>query len=72
MFPNIEAERGRLKISQEYLAQILGVSPRTFTNWMGGKTDIPATALIKMAQLFHCPVDYLLGLDPPTPRNPAA
>lgn len=65
MFPNIEAERGRLKMSQEYLAKMLDVSPRTLTNWLSGKTDISVSALVKMSKLFHCTVDYLLGLDDP-------
>lgn len=65
MFPNIEAERGRLKMSQEYLAEVLGVSPRTLSNWLTGKTDISVEALIKMSKLFHCTVDYLLGLNDP-------
>lgn len=62
MFPNIEAERGRTKISQNYLAEHLGVSLSTLKNWMSGKTDIPAVALIKMSKLWGVSIDYLLGL----------
>lgn len=64
MFPNIEAERARLKMSQQYLAECLGVSVRTLSNWMGGKTEIPCSAITRMAKLFGCSTDYLLGFDP--------
>lgn len=62
MFLNIEAERARRKLSQQYLAEYLGVSPRTFSNWIGGKTEIPCSAITKMSQLFDCSTDYLLGI----------
>lgn len=62
MFPNIEAERVRLKMSRTYLAELLGVSLRTYSNWMNGVRDIPSSALIKMSQLFHCTTDYLLDV----------
>lgn len=63
MFPNIDAERGRNRMSQEYLAKTLGVSPRTFRNWMTGKTEIPGSALVKMSRMFSVSTDYLLGLE---------
>ncbi len=62
MFPNIEAERVRLRMSRAYLAELLGVSLRTYSNWMNGVRDIPSSALIKMAKLFCCSTDYLLDV----------
>ncbi len=62
MFPNIEAERVRLRMSRTYLAELLGVSLRTYSNWMNGTRDIPSSALVKMAKLFHCSTDYLLDV----------
>lgn len=62
MFPNIEAERARTKMSQQYLAEYLGVSIRTFSNWMNGKSDIPCSAIAKLAKLWGKSTDYLLGL----------
>lgn len=64
MFPNIDAERARRKMSQQYLAEFLGVSRRTLLNWLNGKTEIPCSAITKMAKLFNCSTDYLLGYDP--------
>lgn len=65
MFPNIDAERARRKMSQQFAAETIGVSAKTFQNWMTGKTEIPASALLKMADMFGCSVDYLLGRNSP-------
>ncbi len=63
MFPNIEAERARYGMSQSYVAKYLGVSIRTFQNWMRGESEIPASALVSMAKLWGKSTDYLLGLE---------
>lgn len=61
MYMNIEAERARLKLSLDELSEKIGVERKTLYNWqLNGK--IPATALIKMSEVFNCSVDYLLGL----------
>lgn len=59
-YPNIEAERARRGMNADELAKELGVSRKTLYNW-ADKGNIPATALIRMADLFGCTVDYLLG-----------
>ena len=59
-YPNIEAERARKGFSNDSLAKELGVSRKTLFNWMN-KGNIPVSALIKMADMFSCTVDYLLG-----------
>lgn len=61
MFPNIDAERARLGWSRVKLAQELNVSYSTMKNWMKGKTEIPASKVIRMAELFSCSTDYLLA-----------
>ena len=61
-YPNIEAERARLGMSKEGLANQLGVSRKTLHNWITSG-NIPMTALAQMADMFHCSVDYLLGRD---------
>lgn len=63
MYPNIDAERARNRLSQQDLCEKLQISTRTFRNWMSGKTEIPANALIAMANIFGCPIDYLLAKD---------
>lgn len=59
-YPNIEAERARRGISKDKLAEELGVSRKTLFNWVE-KGNIPTTALIRMADVFSCSIDYLLG-----------
>lgn len=59
-YPNIEAERARKGISNDRLAADLGVTRKTLYNWIF-KGNIPLSALIQMADLFDCSIDYLLG-----------
>lgn len=65
IYPNIEAERARNNISQEELSQILNIERKSYYNWLK-KGNIPVTVLIKLAEIFNCSVDYLLGRT----RNP--
>lgn len=58
---NIEAERGRKQLSKEGLSRILGITSRTYWNYLTGG-PIPSDKLIAMAKLFECSTDYLLGL----------
>ncbi len=59
-YPNIDAERARVGMSAETLAQTLGVTRKTLYNWIS-KGKIPKTALEQMSALFGCSIDYLLG-----------
>ena len=61
MRENIEAERGRKQMSKEGLSRVLGITSRTYWNYLEGG-PIPSDKLIAMAQLFNCSTDYLLGL----------
>lgn len=64
-YPNIEAERVRLNLSQEKLVNELGIERKTYYNWLR-KGNIPVCFLSKLADRFDCSVDYLLGRT----RNP--
>ena len=59
-YPNIDAERARHGLNADELAQKLGVSRKTLYNWTVNG-NIPSSALIRMADLFQCTIDYLLG-----------
>lgn len=59
-YPNIEAERARKGMTQDTLAERLGVTRKTVFNWMESG-NIPLGKLIAMADLFGCSIDYLLG-----------
>lgn len=58
---NIEAERGRSQMSKEALSRELGITSRTYWNYLAGG-PIPSDKLLHMAKLFECSTDYLLGL----------
>ena len=60
MLVNIEAERARRRMSKKELAENLGVSLRTYYNWISRKTDIPSTALKKMSEMFGVKMEYLI------------
>ena len=60
-YPNIEAERARNGMTKEKFASLLGISVSTVKNWHNGRTEIPASKIIKMAILFNVSTDYLLG-----------
>ncbi len=62
--PIIEAERIRHQMSRDDLAQKLGVSKRTLSNWQSGVTELPLSKLMILSKLWNCSLDYLLGLEP--------
>lgn len=73
MLSSIEAERVRNQLSKEALAKELGVSLKTYYNWVNEETDMPISFLIKMAQMFSTTTDYLLeGATGMKPRIPDA
>lgn len=59
-FMNIEAERARKGMTKEELSKELGVSTKTYYNWINGERPIPNTALAKMKTMFGTNIDYLL------------
>lgn len=60
MFPNLDAEQGRTKINNTALADLLGVDRKTLANWKK-RGNIPAKVLLKLADIFNCSIDYLVG-----------
>ena len=59
LYPNINAERSRRKLTIEEFAKALGVTRKTVYNWMV-QGNIPQSKLEKMAEMFDCSIDYLL------------
>ena len=60
MLNSIEAERVRRGWTKEKIAKELGVSTKTYYNWINEETDVPSTALVKMSKMFGTDIDYLL------------
>lgn len=59
---NIASERVRIGLTQEGLADQLGVARQTVLRWENGKTTPPTSAVYMMANIFGCSTDYLIGL----------
>lgn len=51
------------KMRQADLAELLGVTKLTVSNWENGKHEIKADKANEIANLFNVPVSYLLGYD---------
>lgn len=60
MLTSIEAERVRKGLTKEELAKKLGISVKTYYNWINEETDVPSSALLRMSKMFGTDVDYLL------------
>ena len=48
------------RIKQKWLAERLGRSENTLTNWVQGKTNISVNDLYKISEILDCPVTQLL------------
>lgn len=60
MLVNIEAERVRKQMTKEEFAKEMGISLKTYYNWINGATAIPSTMLQKIAKFFGVQMEYLL------------
>ncbi len=59
LYPNIEVERVRRGLSKDEVAEKLGVSRKTYYNWVV-KGNIPTRSVKRLAQFFNVSADYLL------------
>ncbi len=72
MLNNLESERRRLGLTQEELGAKIGKGRTTIIKWEADPCSITGTYLVELAKLFHCSIDYLLGLTPErTPQGVA-
>ena len=58
-------------ITQEELANRLGVSRQAVSNWERGETSPDTDNLIALAHIYHMSLDELLGIDAPHPGEDA-
>lgn len=56
----IRERRKSLSITQEYIAEQLDVNPSHISNIECGRANPSLTALIKIANLLQCSVDYFI------------
>lgn len=65
------AREGR-GLSQQELAQELGVDQSTVSLWESGKTKPRANLLPRVAKILGCTVDELLADEPRAPEAPTS
>ena len=71
-FENIRSLRIDKNLTQKQVAQHLGISQNTYSQYEIGVLNYPVDALIKLADLYGVSVDYLLGRTSqkePYPKN---
>lgn len=59
---NMKAERARAGLTAEKVAKQIGVHPNALLRWENDEAEPLCTNLIKLANLYDCSPDYLLGL----------
>lgn len=62
MRKNMKAERARCGLSAEEAAKKIGVHPNALLRWENEESEPLCSNLIKLAKLYDCSPDYLLGL----------
>ena len=60
---NIEAERARNNLTKQSISAKLGISSKTYWNYINCHTPIPSDVLLSLSDMFHCSTDYLLEDD---------
>ena len=60
-FKRLRELRFRYGLTQNELAEIIGIKRNTYSDWENGKTEPSFENLIKLADLFEVSLDCLLG-----------
>lgn len=68
----IQLARTQMNLTQEYLAENIGVSRQAISRWENGQAQPSARNIVKIAALLNVTVDQLTGAAPLEPPAPAA
>ena len=74
-YENIRSLRIDGGYTQRQIAEVLGVSQNTYSQYENGQRQLPLEHLIQLAHYYHTSTDYILGLTdelqpyPPSTRN---
>lgn len=60
-FENIRSLRIDNGYTQKQIAELLGISQNTYSQYEIGVLNYPVDALIKLADFYNVSIDYLLG-----------
>ena len=63
-FENIRSLRIDNGYTQKQIAEFLGISQNTYSQYEIGVLNYPVDALLKLADFYNVSVDYLLGRTP--------
>lgn len=70
MYKRIRELREDRDLTQKQVAEMLEMSQTGYSKYETGENDVPTHVLIKLADLYHTSVDYLLGrIDISTPLD---
>lgn len=59
---HLKAERERMGLSVEKLADVMGVHPNTVRGWEHDEFEPTGRNLVQLSSIFGCDADYLLDL----------
>ena len=59
----LQQKRSSMKLSQKEVANAVGVNPSVILNYENGERTPSVEVLMSLASLYHCSVDYLLGIE---------
>lgn len=62
MRTNMRVERARTGMSASQVAARAGISMNTLLAWERGDTEPLATNLMRLAEIYECTPEYLLGI----------
>lgn len=61
VYPRIRDLREDMDLNQTEFAKLLGMSQTGYSKYETGERDIPTDILIRLAEIHHTSIDYLLG-----------
>lgn len=62
MYQRLRDLREDADMNQTQVAKYLGMSQTGYSKYETGENDIPTLVLIRLSQLYHVSIDYLLGV----------
>lgn len=65
----LKEARKNARLSQQKVADYIGVSQNTYSYWENGKYNIDNESLKKLSELFNVSIDYLLGNETAKPEK---
>ena len=58
---NLTTLRKEFHVTQQQVADYLGISRQAYSNYESGKREPDYEPLLKLGEYFNCSIDYLLG-----------